>query len=328
MTRMTRMPQMKILIADSFPETHQRALSDAGHSITVDPGLSGDSLKDAIGAHEILIVRSTKVDAAIIDAGTALQLVIRAGAGTNTIDKVHAAAKDIRVCNVPGANALAVAELVLGLIICLDRNLPNNVSDLHNKKWAKKKYARARGLYGQKLGILGLGAIGLAVAQRAVAFGMNVCIITKPGRTQDAQQRINHLGITQLESLDALLSGCDIVSLHVPATAENNQLVNDAFLAKMKDGAMLINTSRGDLLDEAAVLRAMESKDIRVAVDVYQNEPTQSQGAFESALANHPAVYGTHHIGASTEQAQIAVADGVLEVVQSFQHGDLKNCVN
>ncbi len=319
---------MKVLIADSFPETHQRALTDNGHCLTVDPSLAGDTLKDAIGDHEVLVVRSTKVDAAIIDASTALQLVIRAGAGTNTIDKTHAAAKDIRVCNVPGANAMAVAELVLGLIICLDRNIANNVSDLNNKVWAKKKYSSARGLYGQKLGILGLGAIGLAVAQRAVAFGINVCAMAKPGRAQHAQQRINDLGITQLESMDTLLSTCDIVSLHLPSTAENNQLVNDSFLAKMKHGAMLINTSRGDLLDEAAVLRAMDSKNIRVAVDVYQNEPTQSEGVFESALANHPAVCGTHHIGASTEQAQIAVADGVLKVMQSFQQGDLKNCVN
>ncbi len=319
---------MNILIADSFPESYQSELIKNGHQITFNPALQGDALGEALGDHEILIVRSTKVDAAAIDAGTALRLVIRAGAGTNSIDKAHAASKGVRVCNVPGANAIAVAELVIGLIIAIDRHIPDNVSDLRNKVWAKKKYASAQGLYGQKLGLLGLGAIGLAVAERAAAFGIRVHALAKPGRSQDAEKRISDLGIVQLASLDDLLATCDIVSLHLPVTPETNKMVDKTFLDKMKHGAMLINTSRGDLVDEAALIEAMESKGIRAGLDVYDNEPGAGDDRFDSAIAAHPGVCGTHHIGASTEQAQMAVAEGVLQVVRSYQQGDLQNCVN
>ena len=155
---------MKILIADSFPESHAAILKDNGHELTIDPSLEGDALVGAINDNEVLIVRSTKVNADTMDASTNLKLVIRAGAGTNTIDKAHAAEKGIRVCNVPGANSIAVAELVMGLIIAIDRNIADNANDLKNKVWNKKKYSKAQGLYGQSIGILGLGAIGLAVA--------------------------------------------------------------------------------------------------------------------------------------------------------------------
>ena len=319
---------MKILIADSFPASHEADLTNNGHQITLNPALQGEALTQAIGDHEVLIVRSTEVDANTLDAGKSLKLVIRAGAGTNTIDKAHAAENNIRVCNVPGANSIAVAELVIGLIICIDRNIPDNVSDLNNQVWAKKKYSVARGLYGQKLGILGLGAIGFAVAERASAFGIQVYAIAKPGRSEVAEKRISESGITQLASLGELLSTCDMISLHMPATAETKHMVNQSFLAQMKDGATLINTSRGDLVDEAALLDAIESKNIRVGLDVYGNEPGAGDNRFDSAIASHPRVYGTHHIGASTEQAQIAVADGVLQVIQSHEDGNLRNCVN
>lgn len=319
---------MKILIADSFPESYQSELAENGNQITSNPSLQGDTLTEAIGDHEILIVRGTKVEANTLAAGKSLKLVIRAGAGTNTIDKVYADEHGIRVCNVPGANALAVAELVLGLIICIDRNISNNVSDLKNKVWAKKKYSQAQGLYGQKLGILGFGAIGLAVAERATAFGIQVHAVDKPGRSEAAEKRISDAGITQLESVDALLATCDIISLHLPATPETNKMIDKTFLAKMKDGATLINTARGELVDEAALIEAMDNKGIRVGLDVYDNEPGAGDDQFDSAIAAHPGVCGTHHIGASTEQAQMAVAEGVLQVVQSYQQGDLLNCVN
>jgi|GEM_PF-5786329 len=218
---------MKILIADSFPATHQEKLTSEGHVLSVDPSLDGDALTAAIAGHEVLIVRSTKVPAATLDAADSLKLVIRAGAGTNTIDKDAAAKAGIRVCNVPGANAIAVAELVMGMMICLDRNIPDNVMDLNNRVWNKKKYSVARGLYGQSVGILGLGSIGFAVAERAAAFGMQVYAIAKPGRTDDAEKRIQDAGIQQLTSMDELLSHCDIITLHLPATAETTSMVNE-----------------------------------------------------------------------------------------------------
>ncbi len=319
---------MKILIADSFPEAHQQILTEQGHVVTLNPSLDEASLSDAIADNEILIVRSTRVNAATLEAGDNLKLVIRAGTGTNTIDKPSAAELGIRVCNVPGANSIAVSELVMGLILSIDRNIPDNTADLRQRVWNKKKFSKAKGLYGQKIGILGLGAIGFAVAERANAFGMEVFALAKAGRSDTAEQRINAAGITQLNTMDELLSQCDIVSLHMPATEDTKQLVNESFLNKMKDGAMLINTSRGELVDEKALLNAIDNKGIRAGLDVYENEPGASDNSFDSALASHTGVCGTHHIGASTDQAQVAVSDGVLEVIAAFQNGEFKNCVN
>ena len=319
---------MKILIADTFPAGHSEKLTADGHQITINPSLDGDTLVDAIADNEVLIVRSTKVNADTLEAGTELKLVVRAGAGTNTIDKSLAGEIGIRVCNVPGANAVAVAELVMGLIIAIDRNIPANASDLKNNVWNKKKYSKAQGLYGQKVGILGLGSIGFAVAERANAFGMPVYAVGKSGRSELAEKRISDAGISQLGSLKELLKTCNIVSLHMPATDDTKFMVNASFLDNMKNGAVLINTSRGELIDEAALIEAMDSKGIRVGLDVYNNEPGAGDNSFDSELASHPGVCGTHHIGASTEQAQIAVADGVLGVIQSYEDDELRNCVN
>ncbi len=319
---------MKILIADSFPESHAAMLRDNGHELTIDAGLDPETLPAAIADNEALIVRSTKVNADTMDAGSALKLVIRAGAGTNTIDKPHAAENGIQVCNVPGANAIAVAELVMGLILSIDRHIPQNVSDLRNNTWNKKKYSQAQGLFGQSIGILGLGAIGLAVAERANAFGMSVYAVSKSGRSEQAEQRISNAGIQQLQTQDELLAACDIISLHMPATPETSGIVNGDFLSKMKDGSVLVNSSRGELVDETALIEAMDSRGIRAGLDVYNNEPGAGDNRFESALATHPSVCGTHHIGASTNQAQAAVSNGVLAVIQSYLEGSAINCVN
>jgi D-3-phosphoglycerate dehydrogenase len=319
---------MKILLADSFPESHAKMLEENGHELTLDASLDENSLEQAIADHEILIVRSTKVTAAAMDAGTALKLIIRAGAGTNTIDKSHAADKGINVCNVPGANAVAVAELAMGLILSIDRQIPQNGADLKNNVWNKKKYSKAQGLFGQNIGILGLGAIGLALAERANAFGMKVYSVAKPGRSTEAEERIKYAGINQLSSQDELLAKADIVSLHLPATAETTGMVNAEFLGKMKAGAMLINTSRGELVDEEALIKAMNDRQIRAGLDVYNNEPGASDNTFESNVSAHQNVCGTHHIGASTNQAQIAVSDGVLDVIHSYISGNAINCVN
>lgn len=319
---------MKILIADSFPPDHQQSLKDLGHELTIQPDLDVNSLPSAIADNEILIVRSTEVTADTLGSAKHLKLVIRAGAGTNTIDKPKAAELGIKVCNVPGANSVAVAELVMGLIISIDRNIPDNVTDLNNEVWNKKKFSSARGLFGQKLGILGLGSIGFAVAERARAFGMEVFALAKTDRNAETEKRITATGITQLDTLDELLAQSDIVTLHLPSTNETKNLVSKSFLDKMKDGATLINTARGDLIDDTALLEAINSKGIRAGLDVYNNEPGTGNGKFVSDIACHPSVCGTHHIGASTEQAQVAVADGVLAVIAAFEKGEIKNCVN
>ncbi|MGA0842654.1 MAG: NAD(P)-dependent oxidoreductase [Arenicellales bacterium] len=319
---------MKILFADKFPEEGLAKLREAGHQCDLQPDLDGQSLSGAIGDTEVLVVRSTKVTADTLHSASALRLVIRAGAGTNTIEKEVAAEKGIPVCNVPGKNAAAVAELTMGLLIALDRRIHENVIDLRAGRWNKKKYSASRGLLGQHMGILGLGAIGLEVAKRARAFGIHVWALDKPGRSDSAKQELTALGIQTAPDLSSLLGRCDIVSIHVPSAAETKGMVNASFLAAMRDGATLINTSRGDVVDEAALLTAMNERGIKAGLDVYADEPSAGEGSFSSALANHPNTCGTHHIGASTEQAQAAVSEGVLEIIDAFGSGRILHCVN
>ncbi len=319
---------MKILLADSFPPTHIDLLKSQGHSTSSHADLDENTLPAAITDHEILIVRSTKVTAQTLAQADSLKLVIRAGAGTNTIDKSHAAQMGIAVANVPGANALAVAELTMGLIIAIDRKLADNVADLRNTIWNKKKYCKAQGLYGKNIGILGMGAVGLAVAIRAHAFGMNVYAVNSDRRSVDTMIQMTKVGVRSLVDQNDVLALCDIISVHVPYSEQTKNMVNAEFLSNMKEGAMLINTSRGELVDEVALIEAMNQRGIRAGLDVYQNEPGAGDNAFISELAQHAALVGTHHIGASTEQAQIAVADGVLAVIASYQDHNLINQVN
>ncbi|MDP6123585.1 MAG: NAD(P)-dependent oxidoreductase [Arenicellales bacterium] len=319
---------MKILFADKLPETELEPLRNKGHSYTIDQDLNEESLVDAISEAEVLVVRSTVVNKATINAGKELRLIIRAGSGTNTIDIDSATTRGIQVSNIPGGNTAAVAELAIGLIIAIDRNIPDNITDLRNGRWNKKHYSTAKGLLGRNLGIIGFGQIGQAVTARAIAFGINVFVIQNRKRGKSVMEKLDGMGVSQLQDLDALLDLCDIVSLHLPLTPDTKEMVNHSFLQKLKPGTMLINTSRGALIDESALLEAMDKKEIRVGLDVYQDEPLTGTSAIDSALAQHPNTYGTHHIGASTWQAQTAVAEGVIEVIDAFERGETLNCVN
>ena len=319
---------MRIFFADKFPSQHLQRLADAGHETSYMPDLQASDLPGAICGMDALVVRSTRVDKDAIAAGDKLSIIIRAGAGTNTIDKGFAAENGVAVCNVPGKNAVAVAELTLGLLLSIDRNIPDNVRELREGQWNKKLYSTARGLMGRTIGIIGAGAIGMAVAERAAAFGLKVIMIQKPGRSEKILERMAAVGIHTVDSMDDLAAASDIVSVHVPAAAGTKNLIDQRFLAKMKDSAILLNTSRGDVIDEQALLAALDSKSLRAGLDVYLDEPAASQGEFHSAVARHPRVYGTHHIGASTEQAQNAVAEGVIDIINALADNQIINRVN
>ena len=319
---------MKILFADKFPPNYFEQLQAQGHDCTLQGDLSADDLPGAIADNEVLVVRSTKVTPATVEAASNLKLVIRAGAGTNTIDKPCAREHGVDVCNVPGKNALAVAELAMGLLLSIDRNIPDNVIGLRNASWNKKQFSVAQGLYGRKLGIVGLGSIGFALAQRAKAFGIEVFAVAKSSRSQEMIDKISELGINQVEDIDALIKTCDILSFHVPSNDQTKGMINKAMLDKMQPGTIILNTARGEIIDEAALISAMNEKNIRAGLDVYANEPGSSEAEFDSEVASHPNVYGTHHIGASTTQAQNAVAEGVIEVIEAYQAGKVINCVN
>ncbi len=318
---------MKILIADKFSESHLGKLTAMGHDVTLEPSLGGDDLPGAVPGYEVLIVRSTKVTPATIDAGDKLNLVIRAGAGVNTIAVDHAAEKGVFVCNTPGKNAVAVAELAMGLILAIDRNIPDQVADLRARKWDKKRYAKTSGLAGRTLGVIGLGAIGFEVAKRADAFDMQIAGYD-PYLAPDRAEVLKHMGARIEEDVLSLAASCDILTIHVPATSGTDALVSKELLDVVKPGTVIINTSRGSVIDEEALLEALETKGLRAGLDVYQGEPGAGDKAFESRLAQHPAVYGTHHIGASTDQAQMAIADAVIDALAAFQSGAPLNCVN
>ena len=319
---------MRILFADAFPQPQLERLRGDGHECEFAPTLTGEDLAGAVPGFDALVVRSTRVGGTTLESADSLKLVVRAGAGTNTIDTARARELGIDVCNVPGANALAVAELTLGLIISADRRIPDNVADLRDGAWNKKRYSKARGLFGRSLGIVGVGAIGMAVAERAAAFGMRVLVLASPRRSDAVRARLASLGAMELPSLGELAARSDFLTLHVPGSAQTRGLVDRAVLARMRPGSVLVNTSRSDVVDEHALIEALDTSGVRAAVDVYDGEPASGEARFDSPLARHPYVYGTHHIGASTEQAQLAVAQGVVNVIAAFVDGKVINCVN
>lgn len=318
---------MRILVADKFPDSGLAHLQSQNHDVEFRPDLTGEDLPAAIGAAEVLIVRSTKVSAETLEAATSLALVVRAGAGTNTIDKQAAADRAVYVSNVPGRNAIAVAELTLGLILAIDRRIPDNVADLRSSSWNKATYSKGTGLLGRSLGIVGVGAIGLAVATRAAAFGLQLHAVDKP-RDPVTAERMEELGFTVHASLAAMAGSVDILSFHVPATADTRNLLDAELLEAVRPGTVILNTSRADVVDEAALLSVIDKKELWVGLDVFAGEPPTGRGDITSPLVGHDRVYGTHHIGASTAQAQAAVATGVLEVIDAFADGEIVNCVN
>jgi D-3-phosphoglycerate dehydrogenase len=323
-----------VLVADAFERSGIDGLRAAGCEVLHEPALDGDALAEALGrtAADVLVVRSTKVTAAMLDAG-ALSLVVRAGAGYNTIDVAGASARGIYVSNCPGKNAVAVAELTLGLILALDRRIPDNVAALGAGQWDKKRFSKASGLAGRTLGLLGFGAIGREVARRAQACGLHLVIWSR-SLTQATEPA--RLGLQAAESTvriadspSEVAAACDILSVHVALTPETRGLVNSDVFARLKPGAFVVNTARAEVMDYDALEAAVRDKQLRVGLDVFRNEPAGGTGEYRDSLLALPDVYGTHHIGASTEQAQEAIAAETVRIVTAFkQTGKVPNCVN
>jgi D-3-phosphoglycerate dehydrogenase len=315
-----------IFIADKLPEAVVARLTAFGCKAVTKTGLDEAGLIQAMqeANPSILIVRSTKVTKPMIAAAKNLSLIVRAGAGYNTIDVEAASERSIYVTNTPGKNAIAVAELAMGLILSLDRNIPDNVADLRKGQWDKNRYSKAEGLFGKKLAVIGTGNIGQELIRRAKAFGVSVVAWS---RSLDGEKAAA-MGAAYAPSPEAAAAGADIVSVHLALTSDTKNLLGSKFFAAMKDGALFINTARAEVVDEIALLEAVAAKKLRVGTDVFSNEPSKS-GPFEHPLASHPSVYGTHHIGASTEQAQAAVADETVRIIGEYvNNGRVLNCVN
>jgi D-3-phosphoglycerate dehydrogenase / 2-oxoglutarate reductase len=284
-------------------------------------------------------VRSTKVTAPMLTPE--LKLIVRAGSGVNTIDVKAATSHGVLVANCPGRNAIAVAELVMGWLVALDRRIPDNVADLRAGKWNKKIYSKARGLYGTTLGLLGAGSIAREVIVRASAFGMPVVLWSRRFNGQDRPlsaaeaaelglgQAAHQTTIALAPSPAEVAARADALSIHLALAPETRQLVNAAVLGRLRPGAFVINTARAEIVDYEALRHTAREKPLRVALDVFAAEPAASTGEFTDPIVQEPSVYGTHHIGASTDQAQDAIAAEAVRIVGEYMKtGRAPNSVN
>jgi len=322
------MDRMKVLIADKFQSWGLDRLRGVGCELVCEPGSQGPALVEAISrtACDVLIVRGTKVSADALRASPNLGLVIRAGAGFDTIDVSAASKCSVFVANCPGRNAAAVAELTIGLMLALDRRIVDATLDLRNGVWNKKDYSEARGLKGRRLAIIGTGQIGRLVIQRALALEMEVVAWSRSLSAAAADA----LGVCRAESLLEAASGCDVLSVHLASTAQTHRCIDGRVFEVLADGAFFINTSRGDLVDYDALLYAIKQKRLRVGLDVFESEPASATARIADRIVQSGGcVYATPHIGASTEQAQDAIAEEAVRIVRRYlETGEVLNCVN
>lgn len=317
---------MKVLVADKFEKSGLEGLKSLNCDVLYEPDLKDDALAARLAESEaaILVVRSTKVTREMLE-GSKLGLVIRAGAGYNTIDVAAASERGILVTNCPGKNSQAVAELAFGLLIACDRHIADNVSQLRQGKWNKKGFSKAAGLYGRTLGLVGMGKIGQEMVTRAQAFGMNVITYSR-WMTPDVAAA---LGIGRAQSLEELASHSDFISVHVSLTPDSRGSIGKSFFDAMKSGSVFVNTSRAEVVDQSALEDAIREKGIMAGLDVFEGEPTVGEGVYEGALKDNANVYCTHHIGASTDQAQEAVAEETVRIVKEYMlTGSAPNVVN
>ncbi len=317
---------MRVLIADKFEQSGRDGLKSLGCEVSYEPDAKDDSLVTAIknSAPDVLVVRGTKVTEPMLDAGP-IKLVVRAGAGYNTIDVAAASKRGIYVSNCPGKNSIAVAELAFALILALDRRVADNVIALRQGQWNKKEFSKARGLFGRTLGLIGVGKIGQEMIPRAHAFGMPVVAWSR-SLTAD---RAASLGVEYKQTALDVARAADIVSVHLALKPETKGVIGADFFNAMKEGSYFINTARGEVVDQNALAQTMTTRGIRAGLDVFAIEPTSGNGEFQDPIVHEANLYGTHHIGASTDQAQEAIAAETVRIVREFKEtGKVPNVVN
>lgn len=324
---------MIVLIADKFEKAGVEGIKSLGCTTVYEPDLGTEKLPEALERNKptVLVVRSTKVPAPVVTvaAASGVKVIIRAGAGVDNIDVAAATKAGVKVCNCPGMNAVAVAEVAMGLLISCDRRIPDQCAELKAGRWDKKGFGKAKGLKGLTLGVVGVGSIGAEMIKRAKAFDMKVVAWSRSLTPEKAAAMGVEFGGTDKAALLKLAARSDAISVHVAATPDTKKLCDKAFFDAMKPGAYFVNTSRGSTVDEAALREAVAAKGIRAGLDVYENQPAEAQGAFETPTSKVPGIYTTHHCGASTDQAQNAVADETVRIVKVYMEtGKVENCVN
>lgn len=292
---------VKILVCDPIPEDFKRILEDKGFEVSYLPKQSSGKLRDVISEYDAVVVRSsTKITSDIIEAGSKLKVIARAGAGLDNIDVEAANKRGIRVINVPEAVANAVAELTLGLMLSLLRSLPNAVESLRMAKWEKQTFV-GRELAGMTVGVIGMGNVGSLVAKKLLALDADVVTYRRSKSLLESDSA--RIGARPANSLEELLKVSEIVTLHVPYTRETHHLLNSKNITLMQKGSYLVNTSRAWVVEGKALIKALSDGTFEgVAIDVHYNEPPRED--WEWQLIRHPKVIATPHIGAQTREAR------------------------
>ncbi|MFQ6104561.1 MAG: hydroxyacid dehydrogenase [Candidatus Glassbacteria bacterium] len=304
---------MKVLVSDPISQDSLDVLKSSGEfKVDVITELDEDGLVETISPYECIVVRSrTKVTKKVIEAAGNLKLIVRGGVGLDNIDLEAAKEKGIKVLNTPGTNAESVAELTIGLMLCLARQIPQAHATLVEGRWEKKKF-RGFELGGKTLGIIGMGRIGRSVSAKAAALGMTVL-----GYDPYVEDDVIRRAKANPATLDEIRRASDFLTIHVPISQETKNLVDSEFLAGVKDGIRIINCARGGIVDEAALLKAIESGKVGgAAFDVFESEPPGKSPLFEKEC-----VIGTPHIGAATVEAQERVGKEVVRVIMEFNAG-------
>jgi len=316
---------MRVLVADRLSDDALDEMRALGVEVEYEPKLPASELPARLGGINVLIVRGTPVSAGALAAGKALNLVIRAGAGTQNIDVAFASERGIYVATTPGRNARAVAELAFTLIGCVDRRVPDAIAALRAGRWEKDDFARAVGLEDRKLGILGFGHIGRVMAELAHAYGMRPLAY---GRSLTAA-RAGELGVKRVPSPIELARESDVFTVHLELNERTRGIVDRAVLSALPDGATFVNTARPELVDYDALLELIPKKNLRVGLDVLPGEPGERTARYDHPILHTGLVYATPHIGASTDRAQTAIASETVRILRSFvTQGDVPNVVN
>lgn len=313
------MTNYKILITDGLDASGQSILRAAAE-VDDRNNISADELLKVIPEYEALIVRGrTKVTAAVFQAAPKLKVVGRAGVGVDNIDLEAAKQHNVTVVNAPQSTTLAVAELTFGLLLALAREIPRADAGMKQGKWLKKELEGVE-LNGKTLGVIGYGRIGMEVGKRAAAFGMNVIAYDPLISAEDIQKR----GAEPV-SLQDLCAGADFISLHLPLTVQTRDMLGAQAFSQMKDGVRLVCAARGGIIDEAALLAALNSGKVAGAgLDVFTTEPPG-----QTDLVSHPRVIGTPHVGAQTVEAQTRASEDIAaEVLAALAGQPLRWKVN
>ncbi|HVY26523.1 MAG TPA: phosphoglycerate dehydrogenase [Polyangiaceae bacterium] len=316
---------MRVLVADRLSENSLDEMRSLGVEVSYQPDLKAAELPARLPGVNVLVVRGTQVNKEAFDAGSALNLVIRAGAGVKNIDVATASERGIYVAACPGKNASAVAELTFTLIGCLDRRVPDGVASLRAGKWEKDEFARAVGLRGRSIGILGLGHVGRAVLKIAQAYGLECYAWSRSLTPAKAAE----LGVRRVSSPAELAKVSDIFTVHLELTDRTRGIVDRKVLSQLKPGAFFVNTARDGLVDYDALLELIPQKNLRVGLDVMPGEPDTRHSTYRHPIIETGLVYAVPHIGASTDEAQIAISNETVRILRSFlTKGEVPNVVN